>query len=50
MRYFENPYVGPDGEVPASAALHSSSDVAKEAMNMVKECFDASKRFVFFTF
>lgn len=42
MRYFENPYVGPHGEVPGETPLPSVDDFAQRASDMVKESFQAS--------
>nr|CDS18347.1 Lancl1 protein [Echinococcus granulosus] len=44
MRYFQNPYVGPHGEVPSSTPLPSVDDFAQMASDMVKDCFQVSCR------
>ncbi|CUT99051.1 Lancl1 protein [Echinococcus multilocularis] len=44
MRYFQNPYVGPYGEVPSGTPLPSVDDFVQMASDMVKDCFQVSCR------
>ncbi|KAM7535441.1 hypothetical protein Aperf_G00000102498 [Anoplocephala perfoliata] len=39
MRYFTNPYAGPNGEVINTASFPAANNLAKEAFEMIEECF-----------
>lgn len=43
MRYFTNPYAGPNGEVINMGSFPTASDSAKKAFEMIEECFKVMK-------